>query len=111
MMILWALSLFRAGQAGRAGRREGAAEDDRGPGAGGLTMRALVSGISLICCSLVVSGCASHSLIPAAQSQAIKDRERALAPHADAVQAAVRQSGKVGALAFLDARDGRLVVL
>jgi hypothetical protein len=74
-------------------------------------MRALVSGISLICGSLVVCGCASHSLIPAAQSQAIKERERALASHADAVQAAVRQSGKVGALAFLDVRDGRLVVL
>jgi hypothetical protein len=49
--------------------------------------------------------------MPAAQSAAIRDRERALASHADAIQAAVRQSGNVGALAFLDAKDGRLVVL
>jgi hypothetical protein len=74
-------------------------------------MHVLVSGISLICLSLAVVGCASQSLIPDAQSQAIKDRERALASHADAIQAAVKRSGKVGALAFLDARDGRLVVL
>ena len=49
--------------------------------------------------------------MPAAQSAAIRERERALASHADAIQTAVRQSGSVGGLAFLDARDGRLVVL
>ena len=49
--------------------------------------------------------------MPAAQSAAIRDRERGLAPHAATIQAAVSQSGKVGALAFLDALDGRLVVL
>jgi hypothetical protein len=69
------------------------------------------SGLYLIALSLVVAGCASHSLIPAAQSGAIKDRERALASHSDAIQAAVRQSGKVGGLAFLDGQDGHLVVL
>jgi len=69
------------------------------------------SGVSLICLSLLVIGCASHSLMPAAQSDAIKDRERALASHRDVIQASVRQSGNVGALAFLDARDGHLVVL
>ncbi len=75
-------------------------------------MRQLLgSGISLIGLSLVVVGCASHSLMPAAQSAAIRNRERALASHADAIQASVRESGKVGALAFLDAKDGRLVVL
>lgn len=111
MMILWGMSLFRADGAGGTGPGEGAGKDDRGPGDGGFTMRALVSGVSLICCSLVVAGCAKHSLIPAAQSQAIKERERALAPHADAIQAALRQSGKVGALAFLNGQDGRLVVL
>jgi hypothetical protein len=74
-------------------------------------MRALVSGISLICCSLVVAGCAKHSLIPPEQSLAIRDRERALVPHADAIQAALKQSRTVGALAFLDARGGRLVIL
>ena len=71
----------------------------------------LGSGVSLIGLSLVLIGCASHSLMPAAQSTAIRDRERALASHADAIQAAVGQSGKVGALAFLDAKDGRLVAL
>ena len=73
--------------------------------------KVLRSGLYLIILSLGVVGCASHSLIPAAQSGAIKDRERALASHADAIQAAVRQSGKVGALAFLDVGDGHLVVL
>jgi hypothetical protein len=71
----------------------------------------LGSGVSLIGLSLVVVGCASHSLMPAAQSAAIRERERTLAPHADAIQAAVRQSGRVGGLAFLDAQDGHLVVL
>ena len=71
----------------------------------------LGSGVSLIGLLLVVVGCASHSLMPAAQSAAIRERERALASHADAIQAAVRQSGKAGGLAFLDAKDGRLVVL
>lgn len=74
-------------------------------------MHVLVSGISLMCLALAVVGCASHSLIPAVQSEAIRDRERALARHADAIQVAVRQSGRAGALAFLDAKDGRLVVL
>jgi septal ring factor EnvC (AmiA/AmiB activator) len=74
-------------------------------------MHGLGSGVSLMCLSLMVVGCAGHSLIPAAQSRAIRDRERGLVPHADAIQVALRQSGKVGALAFLDAGDGRLVVL
>src|SRR5712664_1246184 len=71
----------------------------------------LSAGLPLVGLSLVVVGCASHSLMTVAQSEAIRDRERALASHADAIQAAVRQSGNVGALAFLDAKDGRLVVL
>jgi hypothetical protein len=74
-------------------------------------MHALASGVSLICLCLTVVGCASHSLMTAAQSEAVRDRERALARHADVIQAAVRQSGRAGALAFLDAKDGRLVVL
>ena len=60
---------------------------------------------------LVAVGCASPSLVPKMQSAAIRDRERALASHADAIQAAIKQSGNVGALAFLDAGDGRLIVL
>jgi hypothetical protein len=69
------------------------------------------SGVSLVCVLLLVIGCTSRSLMPAAQSEAIKDRERALASHRDVIQTSVRQSGSVGALAFLDAQDGRLVVL
>jgi len=61
---------------------------------------------------LLVTGCANHhSLVPAAQADAIKDRERALATRSDAIQAAIRQSDKVGALAFLDTKDGHLVAL
>ena len=70
------------------------------------------SGVLLTCLLwLVVVGCASQSLMPAAQSQAIRDREQALAAHRDAIQASVKESGNVGALAFLDAKEGRLVVL
>jgi hypothetical protein len=68
-------------------------------------------GLLLMSLALVVVGCASHSLIPATQAGAIKDRDRALAPHAAAIHAAIGQSGNAGALAFLDAKDGRLVVL
>lgn len=72
-----------------------------------------VLGLGLPLMSLAVGavGCASPSLMPEAQAVAIKDRDRALASHADAIHAAIRQSGNVGALAFLDAKDGRLVVL
>ena len=69
------------------------------------------SGLPLMSLALVVVGCASPSLMPETQAVAIKDRARALASHADAIHAAIRQSGNVGALAFLDAKDGRLVVL
>lgn len=71
----------------------------------------LGSALLLMSLALVVVGCASHSLIPATQAGAIKDRDRALAPHAAAIHAAIGQSGNAGALAFLDAKDGRLVVL
>jgi hypothetical protein len=61
--------------------------------------------------AVVVVGCASPSLLPEAQAVAIQDRDRALAFYADAIHAAIGQSGKVGALAFLDAKDSHLVVL
>src|SRR6266478_3286860 len=70
----------------------------------------VVSGLYLIG-ALMLAGCAGHSLMPAAQSEAIRNRERALASRTDAIQTAVKQSGKVGALAFLDTKDGHLVVL
>jgi len=60
---------------------------------------------------LLLAGCASHSLIPRDQAKAIAERERSLAVHADGIQAAIRQSGNFGGLAFLDDRDARLVVL
>src|SRR5262245_57508303 len=71
----------------------------------------LSSCLRVVCLALVIVGCASHSLMPRAQSAAIRDRERALASPADAIQTAIRTSGSMGALAFLDANDGRLVVL
>ena len=70
-----------------------------------------VAGAPLMSLALMVVGCASPSLMPQGQALAIKDRERALASHAEAIQAAISQSGKVGALAFLDAKDSHLVVL
>jgi hypothetical protein len=77
-------------------------------GSEGLTMgqRLLVLGLAA-----VVTGCASPSLVPKEQAVAIENRDRALAPHAAAIQATIRQSGNLGALAFLDTRDGHLVVL
>ena len=73
--------------------------------------RIVVSGVYLVSALLLVSGCATHSLMPATQSNAIREREKALASRSDAIQAAIQQSGKVGALAFLDTKDSHLVVL
>ena len=69
------------------------------------------SGLPLMSLAVVVVGCASPSLLPEVQAVAIQDRDRALALHADAIHAAISQSGKVGALVFLDATDSHLVVL
>jgi len=69
----------------------------------------LGSGLPLMSLALVIVGCASPSLMPETQAGSIKDRDRALASHAAAIHAAIGQSA--GALAFLDAKDGRLVVL
>jgi chemotaxis protein histidine kinase CheA len=73
--------------------------------------RALRSSVLLASLALFATGCAHPSLMPDAQATAIKRRDQALAPHAEAIQAAIRQSGEAGALVFLDDRDGRLVVL
>jgi hypothetical protein len=69
------------------------------------------SALLLVSLAWAVVGCASTSLMPETQAGAIKDRDRALAPHAAAIHAAIAQSGNVGALTFLDAKDGRLIVL
>jgi hypothetical protein len=74
-------------------------------------LHVLGSGLPLLSLALVVVGCASPSLMPETQAVAIKDRDRALAPYAGAIHSVIGQSGNVGALAFLDAKDGRLVVL
>ncbi len=68
-------------------------------------------GILLISLALLIVGCAGHPLVPKEQALAIKTRERTLAPHARAIHEAIRQSGSLGAVAFLDAGDGHLVVL
>jgi len=60
---------------------------------------------------VAVIGCASQPLVSGEQAVAIKNRDRALAPHSAAIQDTIRQSGNEGALAFLDAGDGHLVVL
>lgn len=67
--------------------------------------------MALISLALLVVGCAGHPLVPKEQALAIKTRARALAPHARSIHEAIRQSGSLGALAFLDAGDGHLVVL
>src|SRR5258708_34645815 len=68
----------------------------------------LGSGLPLMSLAVVVVGCASPSLLPEAQAVAIQDRDRALALHADAIHAAISQSGKLGALGFVDAKDSHL---
>ena len=75
------------------------------------TPHTLRSGLRLLSIAWLVVGCASHTLMPKEQAVAIADRDRALVSHADAIQTAIRQSGNVGALAFLDAKDRSLVVL
>ena len=72
------------------------------------TMRQLLLVVGL---AAVVVGCASDALVPREQTVAIKNRDLALAPHSEAIQDTIRQSGNMGALAFLDAGDGHLVVL
>jgi hypothetical protein len=71
----------------------------------------LRAGISLMSLALLGVGCASHSLLPKEQARAIHDRDRTLSRHSEAISEAIRQSGQLGALAFLDATDGHLVVV
>jgi hypothetical protein len=61
--------------------------------------------------ALLLVGCAGRSLVPAEQAVVIKAHDRALAPHAPAIHETIRRSGHLGALAFVDAGDGRLIVL
>jgi hypothetical protein len=76
------------------------------------TMRRLWGvALPLASLALLVVGCAGHSLVPREQAAALKTHERTLAPHASAIHEAIRRSGHLGALAFLDAGDGRLIVL
>ena len=65
----------------------------------------------LVSLALLLVGCAGHSLVPKEQAVAIKTQDRTLAPHASTIHEAIRRSGHLGAVAFVDAGDGRLVVL
>ena len=80
-------------------------------GHGGLEARGRIPGLPILGIALVAIGCASPSLVPGPQAASIKERDRALARHADAIHSTIAQSGSMGALVFLDANDGRLVVL
>ena len=69
-------------------------------------------GISLVSLALLAVGCASQpSLVTQKQADAISIRERALAAHSAAIQDTIRQSNRLGALAFIDNANGRLIVL
>lgn len=74
-------------------------------------IRGARSGIALLGLAVLGAGCAGPSLVPKEQAMAIERRDRALAQHSGAIHETIRTSGSLGALAFLDARDGRLVVL
>src|SRR5256712_13799791 len=89
-------------------RMRGGAAAPAKPGSEDLIMRRLLLVLSL---AVVVAGCANHSLVPKEQAVAIKNRDRALAPHSAAIQDTIRQSGNEGALAFLDDGVRHLVVL
>jgi len=71
----------------------------------------LRSAIACVSMALLMVGCAGHSLVPKEQGAAIKARDRALSLHAEAIHQTIRQSATLGALAFLDATDGHLVVM
>src|SRR5262245_7989559 len=60
--------------------------------------------------ALLMVSCAGPSLVSPEQAAAIKARDRALSVHAEAIQRAIRESGASGALVFLDATDGHLVI-
>jgi hypothetical protein len=67
--------------------------------------------LSLVSLALLLVGCAGHSLVPREQAAALRTHERTLAPHAGAIHEAIRRSGHLGAIAFVDTGDGRLIVL
>lgn len=73
--------------------------------------RRRAAALLLVSLALLLVGCAGHSLVPREQAAALETHERALVPHAGAIHAAIRRSGHLGALAFVDAGDGRLIVL
>jgi hypothetical protein len=66
--------------------------------------------VPLLALLLMVAGC-TPSLMPPSQAAAVRHRDRALAARADAIHATIKDSGRTGALAYLDGGDGQLVVL
>jgi hypothetical protein len=77
----------------------------------GKRLRIPIASRHVLALALLLTGCAGPSLLTAEQSRAIRNRERALATHAAAIQGSIRQAGTDGALAFLETSSGRLVVL
>jgi len=65
--------------------------------------------VPLLALLLMVAGC-TPSLMPPSQAAAVRHRDRALAVRADAIHATIKDSGRTGALAYLDG-GGQLVVL
>ena len=53
----------------------------------------LVFPIALLSLVLVAAGCAGPSLMTGAQATSIRERDHALARHADAIHSAIQQSG------------------
>ena len=66
--------------------------------------------VPLLALLLMVAGC-TPSLMPPSQAAAVRHRDRALAVRADAIHATINDSGRTGALAYLDGGGGQLVVL
>ena len=66
--------------------------------------------VPLLALLLMVAGC-TPSLMPPSQAAAVRHRDRALAVRADAIHATIKDSGRTGALAYLDGGGGQLVVL
>jgi hypothetical protein len=61
--------------------------------------------------AVTLLGCAGPSLMAPEQARAVRERDRALGAHRPAIQAAIREAGTEGALAFIDTSTGRLVAL
>src|SRR5262245_1782884 len=80
------------GQEALVGRRQGV---QRAPGV-------LWPCVALAVTAAALGACAGPTLVSKEQARVIETHERALAPHAEAIQQSIRQSGDPGGLVFLD---------